>query len=212
MLRHRFSAKPNFFPPQYLGRKEGGPGLLVSSIPLPSVARLGIANSLRFQLLVILLLGVVLPALFLVGVHLPAVLSSGPVLTSLVTAVAAAVIQVFTLRRMEMYPGVNISSLILPALAIIYGSALVISAIAQTDHSNSVLLVSFFATLAACYFLAALNGRAGQRQFLVVPGGRAWRVRELPELRSRFLSFPDLPEQRDVAVIADLHYDHRPEW
>ncbi|HEX7711150.1 MAG TPA: sugar transferase [Sphingomonadaceae bacterium] len=185
--------------------------MLEARIPAPGV-RQGIFHSFRFQLGLVLLCGVVLPALIAANLPHAARFQSGPVRNSLVFVCLAAIGLVYVIRRLGVFPGNGVAKYILPTLSILYLLVFATIAAFRLEYSNRILLLGFFGTLAARYAIATLNMRGPQRIFYIVPGGRVQMLEELPGLVCVRLRAPELPPFPHAVVVGDLHHDHSPEW
>jgi lipopolysaccharide/colanic/teichoic acid biosynthesis glycosyltransferase len=160
----------------------------------------------------VLLCGVVLPGLLAVGLPDVGKLESDPVRNSLIFVAMAAVGLVYVIRRLALFPGNGVAKYILPTLAILYLLVFATIAALRMEYSNTILLLGFFGTLAARYAIATLNHRGPQRIYYIVPGGRVEIIEELTPIVSVRLKGAELPPFAHAVVVADLHYDHAPEW
>ena len=186
--------------------------MLVSQMHLPRV-RQGIFHTVRFHFLFCLVAGVLLPAQLAVSIFSgDSLYRPGPALDSLVVAALASVLSLIILRRLSLYPTTSMVKFILPTTSVLYGLGIVVLFVLRLDHSNVVMLSCYFATLASLYALATLKMRHLDATCYVVPGGRSSLVEELDDLLCIRLASPVLPEAGNPAFIADLHYDHDPQW
>ncbi len=185
--------------------------MLLSKIPQPRV-RNGIFHSFRFQLSFVVLAGAVIPVLIALGLPNAATFASAPARNSAGLAVIAAIALVCVIRRLGLYPGSGAAKFILPTLAMIYAVVLATIAVLRLEYSNTILILGFFSTLAARYAVATLNMRGPQRLYYLVPGGRSSVIEALPDLVTINMVRPELPILPYGVVVADLHYDHAPEW
>lgn len=191
---------------------ETGVLLLISTIPSPRTIRPGLSQSLRCQLVATLGLGVALPAATVLYALNPHGLLSAPTIHSVITAASVAVLLVIFLRKISIYPNEHHSSYILPVATALYGLAIAAILLLRLDYSSKILLATSVATICVQYAISALNGRAATQLFLVVPEGRTSAISRLQDLRTRFLTRPQLPDSEKPALIADLHHNLSPEW
>ena len=178
----------------------------------PLRIRRGIFHSFRFQLLLVIVCGVVLPTLAALAFAPVGILSDALTVNSIYGSAIAATLSVYVLRRLGLYPSTPVVRYILPTIAIMYAAVFTAIAILRLEHSNTILALSFIGTVAARYAIATINIRGPQLTYYLVPGGKSGIVQTLPNLVFVSLAQPDLPAIHNAVFIADLHYDHPPEW
>lgn len=194
--------------------------MLMRSSPPPSVIPHGLVSSLRFQSACLLVGSILIPCALLTvfGQYfvfergLANFFASEAVLHSLAAVGLGSVVLLGFLRQIERYPGVMINRHILPATVCIYAAILAIFLGLRLEYSRIILGGGFLGTVLARYIVAALAGRADSTTYLLIPGGRVNEVSFLPGISTRHLSRPRLIRQPNSALIADLHFDHDPEW
>lgn len=185
--------------------------MLMSKMQIPPV-RQGIFHSLRFHLFFSLAVGVLLPAQLALIYSGDRLFHPGPALNSTIVAALSAVLGLLILRRLSFYPTTSMVKFILPTVSILYGTGILTFLALRLEHSNLVLVLSYFATLASFYALATLKLRGFRTTYYVVPGGRSALVEELEDLVLIRMVEPRLPALQNATFIADLHHDHCPEW
>lgn len=186
----------------------------------PSLVRNGIFNSIRFQGALLLIFGLFAPVAVLVvtadflgfGPDLTRIFASDPIVHSLVAVTCAIIVLIVTLRQMETYPGVMIDRHIVPAMVLIYATILLIFLGLRLEYSRLILGCGFIGTLLARYAIAVLAGRTISQTYFLVPPGRARTLEWMSELPVQALKEPSLPLPKHTALIADLHFDHTPDW
>src|SRR5205085_11923297 len=62
------------------------------------------------------------------------------------------------------------------------------------------------------FYLHHWLSRRGRRRFFLVPFGNTSFVRDLPDVDWLVMDEPVPPASRDIPVVADLRFDHEPEW
>lgn len=171
-------------------------------------------QSCRFQMLVVLLLGVFLPAGVGVGWSASTALESDAVMISIAGATAAALGMIIIVRQIVRFPGAIVFPWILPSLATFYGIFMAGIAFFRLDYSNSILLLCFAGTLLTRFAIASVRNAQPQSPFYLVPGGRIAQMYELQDLNLVPLVEPLVPfdASGEIAFVADLDHQHPPEW
>jgi len=167
--------------------------------------------SLRVQLLIEILLGVLLPLAVRYGIQTnydqhpsaPASL----VLTSL-SVVSAMLMS----RRIGGFPGARTFIYVLPTFSISFGLAILAAVVLRLDYNRTVLIASFTLSVAGAYALAYLSARGAVRRFHVVPGGRTASLYDADGAEWLVLREPVVPTGLGVMIVADLHHDLESEW
>lgn len=168
-------------------------------------------SSLRVQLLVEILLGVVIPLAARYGLHTnydqhPSAPAS--LVLSLVSVVSAMLLS----RRIGGFPGARTFIYVLPTFSISFGLAIVTALVLRLDYNRTVLITSFTLSVAGAYALAYLSARGAVRRFHVVPGGRTSTLYDVDGAEWLPLAEPVVPAGRGVMIVADLHHDLESEW
>jgi lipopolysaccharide/colanic/teichoic acid biosynthesis glycosyltransferase len=183
--------------------------MLLPAIPKPVVKRRFLQQSLRFQALCTLLLAGILPLSVSGFAYSPSAETST---NSLAFSVAASLIALLMFRRVTAYPGVRGFAYILPTYSLTYGLGIAAMLFARTSYSGSMLLVAYTATIAFAFLITYYSERTVIQRFFVVPGGNAAQLAELSNVDWVWLDKPELPEDRDWPIVADLRADHDPAW
>jgi len=168
-------------------------------------------SSLRVQLCIEILLGVLLPLVARYGLHsdydhhpsAPAsfVLSFGSVVSATLLS-----------RRIGGFPGTRTFIYVLPTFSMSFGLAILSAVVLRLDYNRTVLIASFTLSIAAAYALAYLSARRAIRRFHVVPGGRTGFLEDIDGAEWLPLTEPVVPVGRDVMIVADLHHDLDSPW
>jgi exopolysaccharide biosynthesis polyprenyl glycosylphosphotransferase len=157
-------------------------------------------------------IGVLLPTLIYDLVQPTAIFNKEETRLSLVLAVTAAVVSVFTLRRMGRYPGISYSATILPTFASTFGMVLALLLILREPYSNTILLIGFLGATAANFILSALVQRRQRLLHYMVPGGKTSRLKKVRNISAVAWSSPDAPIPANAIIVADLHFDLPDAW
>ena len=169
-------------------------------------------QTLRFQLLFNWFAAVALPAIIAVGLPGQFTLAAETISNSLIAAFVAASAATVAMRRFAAYPGATSASYVLPTCTMVYAVVLAAILITRAEYSNSILLASYVGALVARYAIASLNSRQANLTFFLVPGGRVERVGMAEALTFLRLDSPREVVRGNSALIADLHFQHAPEW
>lgn len=129
-----------------------------------------------------------------------------------VASAIAAVTALLAFRRVTMYPGARAFSYILPAFSTTFGIAAAILLASRAAYSGSMLLVGYLASVGAMFLLAYFGRRASPMRMYIVPGGQTRIVAETPEVDWVSLAEPVVPADPDASIVADLRWQHAPEW
>nr|WP_232843020.1 sugar transferase [Allopontixanthobacter confluentis] len=193
----------------------------MASVPHVTIGR-SVFHTLRFELVFVMLCGVILPASLAVGVGPVRLIpllgldqnatESVTTYNSFICAALSALGTAVVLRRFRLYPGTAVAGSIFPVLASFYGAALAIILFLRAEYSNQILLFCFFATLAARYAIETLHIRVSGLFYWIVPGGKVDVIRQLERTPTATLSSTSVEDIPAGAIIADLHADLAPEW
>ena len=168
-------------------------------------------SSLRVQLLVEILLGVMVPLALRYGVHTsydqhP----SAP--ATLILTISSVVSAMLLSRRIGGFPGARTFIYVMPTFSIAFGLAILTALVLRLDYNRTVLIGSFTMSVAGAYALAYLSARGAVRRFYVVPGGRTSTLYDVDGAEWLPLAEPIVPSGRNVMIVADLHHDLESEW
>lgn len=168
--------------------------------------------SLRVQILIGILLGVVLPFIgydFVIGPEFKMIETA---LGKFWLSAGATVTGILFARRLSPLPGMSAISAVLPSFAFAYGLVVIGVLATRSDYSTVLLAITFIASVAAQSILVTIAGRRNRMVYFVVPGGHISRLVNQPEFPASILRSPVLPKGRNIVIVADLHYDHSDEW
>ncbi|MDB5706275.1 MAG: sugar transferase [Sphingomonas bacterium] len=168
-------------------------------------------SSLRVQLAVEILLGILLPFAARYGVHTnydhhP----SAP--ASFVLSFTSVVSAMLLSRRIGGFPGTRTFIYVLPTFSMSFGLAMMTALVLRLDYNRTVLIASFTLSVAAAYALAYLSARGAVRRFHVVPGGRTRFLEDIDGAEWLPMAQPTVPTGADVMIVADLHHDLESPW
>jgi lipopolysaccharide/colanic/teichoic acid biosynthesis glycosyltransferase len=168
-------------------------------------------SSLRVQLLVEILLGVLVPLALRYGVHTNYDLHPSAPATFVLT-MSSVVSAMLLSRRIGGFPGARTFIYVLPTFSIAFGLAILTALVLRLDYNRTVLIGSFTLSVTAAYALAYLSARGAVRRFFVVPGGRTSSLYDVDGAEWLPLTEPVVPPGRGVMIVADLHHDLESEW
>ena len=168
-------------------------------------------SSLRVQLLVEILLGVLAPLALRYGIHTSYVQHPSAPATFVLT-ISSVVSAMLLSRRIGGFPGARTFIYVLPTFSIAFGLAILTALILRLDYNRSVLIGSFTLSVTAAYALAYLSARGAVRRFYVVPGGRTSSLYDVDGAEWLPLVEPVVPSGRGVMIVADLHHDLESDW
>ncbi|MEO8374338.1 MAG: sugar transferase [Sphingomonas bacterium] len=168
-------------------------------------------SSLRVQLLVEILLGVLAPLALRYGIQTSYVQHpSAP--ATLILTFSSVVSAMLLSRRIGGFPGARTFIYVLPTFSIAFGLAILTALVLRLDYNRSVLIGSFTLSVTAAYALAYLSARGAVRRFYVVPGGRTSSLYDVDGAEWLPLVEPVVPSGRGVMIVADLHHDLESDW
>ncbi|TDR57265.1 exopolysaccharide biosynthesis polyprenyl glycosylphosphotransferase [Halomonas ventosae] len=167
---------------------------------------------LPFQLIAGALVVVGLPSLERWGWefwhYLPAVR-----LNTIVACGLAFMSVLFTLRRLNRFPGAQVSGYIVPAVSVAYLVVVAILFFTREDYTRQVLGGSYLMSLVWFYLAFFLGRRYRRMKLAVVPVGRIDNLLTEKGVDLRCLKKPDLDGVRYDGIVADLRAeDLSPEW
>ncbi|MEO9130527.1 MAG: sugar transferase [Sphingomonas sp.] len=168
-------------------------------------------SSLRVQLLVEILLGVLLPFALRFGIQTNYDMhpSAPPTFVLTMCSVVSAML---LSRRIGGFPGARTFIYVLPTFSIAFGLAILTALVLRLEYNRSVLIGSFTLSVTGAYALAYLGARGAVRRFHVVPGGRTNSLYDVDGAEWLPLTEPVVPSGRGVMIIADLHHDLESPW
>jgi lipopolysaccharide/colanic/teichoic acid biosynthesis glycosyltransferase len=179
----------------------------------PAARRLGtIVDTLRVQLTLGLLGGVMLPALLLIPYWGEESRAGRGVTHSLIGSAFAIVAATLIVRRVSAFPGTRAFTYILPSYASCFGLILAALFLARAEYNRLFLSVSFVASLLNAMGIGLQIARKKRRRFWLVPFGRTERLLEAAEIEWVVMREAVVPSHPDAVIVADLQYDHDDAW
>ncbi|MEM6857050.1 MAG: sugar transferase [Pseudomonadota bacterium] len=132
---------------------------------------------------------------------------------SILVALVANLLGLFSYSRLRLYPGTRRLAFILPSFAIAWSLAFAVIVAARIPYSSAQLAVGSASALGLALLLNAWNRRPDMAPFLVVPSKRVKSIlSELPDLKvTTCHSVKDIDAAK-TAIVADLHADLPAEW
>ena len=166
-------------------------------------------QSLRFQGFGILVLAGLFP---FVSSNFNLLLTVDTSQNSAIASVLAGLVALLAFRRVTAFPGTFSFSYIMPAFATTYGLAIATLFFLRLNYSGSMLLVGFVASVAFTFLIALIIERRGVARFYLVPGGSDELIRDAPRFEWVMLRKPELPQEHNATIVADLRWDHDYSW
>lgn len=167
-------------------------------------------NRLRVQLGGGVLFAVIVPVVGL-GLVYPDFMGSTSGRFTLAGTAIAAMLSVFTLRTISLYPGIRSSYSVLPVLLAVYGLTFSIFFLFRLDYSRATILTSAGAMLVWLYFVQLKIERGPALRIGVVPIGDMTGLSGLRWLELEYLKRPELTVGCDL-LVADFRADLSDEW
>lgn len=187
----------------------------------PAIVRRGVFHSLRFEIFVILTVGVILPVVAMAAFegYLPAGaagawfwVGQAAVINSIIGITICACVSLTILRRLRFFPGVAVARSILPVTAIIFGIYIACIAFFRAEYSSKLILSAFISVLVARFAITAIRSKAKGLIYYLVPGGHVELIKQLRSAPVLPLQSPSLIDLPDCAIVADLYAEMEPEW
>jgi lipopolysaccharide/colanic/teichoic acid biosynthesis glycosyltransferase len=187
-------------------------GVLVPSGFIRPAAGQRLTTRLRFQFATVGLTAMLLPLVMplMLSGHFDTSLA-GTRISQLASLIAAEV-ALLAFRRVTAYPGTSGFAYIIPAFSITFGIATAILLGLRLSYSGSMLLTGYLACIAVMFVLWYIGNRSAPLQMYIVPSGNTSIMADTPQVEWVPLTEPRLPEGWDGAIVADLRWDHHPEW
>ncbi|WP_447759759.1 exopolysaccharide biosynthesis polyprenyl glycosylphosphotransferase [Sphingopyxis panaciterrae] len=169
-------------------------------------------ETLRVQLVLSLLAGLILPVMVLAIVEPSILPGNDSASTSALAAALAIIAAIVAIRKFGEFPSTIGAQYIFPAFATSFGVAIAVILLVRAPYSGRLLISAFLCSLAARFMIDAFTRRGGRSMHYIVPGGKVDRI--LPDLEGAaiVLDQPFIPGEAHAIVVADLHHDHTPEW
>ena len=132
---------------------------------------------------------------------------------TLLAIAGAFVLILFTLRRMNRFPGVQLGAYTLPTVTVVFLLVVAVLFFLRESYTRQVLFTGYLSCL-AWFIVGNFLGRRYRRlKLAVVPVGQARSLKGTQQIELRQLEAPNLKHVRYDGVVADLHSDElTPEW
>lgn len=167
-------------------------------------------NRLRVQLGGGLLFAVIVPVAVL-ALFYPDFTTSTNGRFTVAGAAIAAVLSIYTLRTISLYPGIRSSYSVFPVVLAVYGITFSIFFLFRLDYSRATILTSAGAMLVWLYFVQLMIERGPALRIGVVPVGEVTSLSGLLWLDFEYLKEPRLTAECDL-LVADFRADLSDEW
>jgi lipopolysaccharide/colanic/teichoic acid biosynthesis glycosyltransferase len=168
-------------------------------------------NRLRVQLGGALIFAVGVPALLL-ATFSPDSFVSGAHAQNIVVTAGSAMLSVYLLRNITLFPGIRTGYFVLPAVLIGYGIFFSMLLFLRLEYSRAMLLVSLVSIIGWLHLANFLGARARSTRIAIVPLGDVTGLREIDAIEWVILPGPVHHEGAYDALVADFRHDMPPEW
>lgn len=169
-----------------------------------------ILSSFRVQLALGLVIAVLLPALIrYLTLNFTAIHGLD---NSLIAAGCAYLGGLLLMRRVMVFPGAGSFGLIVPSFCTSYGLALAVIFALRLDYQRIHFASSFLTAIVLAFAVSFYIDRRTVRRFYTVPNTDLGGLEAHPGVEWRVMTEPSLPADREAQLVADLHFDHPPEW
>lgn len=169
-------------------------------------------ETLRVQLLLCLLVGVLLPLLAFAIIDRKILTGDEAAGVSMIAAALAIGTALVAIRKCGEFPSTIGARYILPAFGASFGIAIAIILLVRAPYSGRLLIAAFLCSLATRFIIDTFARRDGRGVHYIVPGGKVDRL--LPDLDGAtvVLDQPIIPDDASAIIVADLHHNHTREW
>ena len=171
----------------------------------------GVFSRRRWQVLIGLLVAVGIPGFILwwdSSFRVPTSSLSNAVLGTTFAVLAGY----FLVRRLAIFPGLQVFSFILPSFAISYGIMAAVLLLSRADYSRFQVFTSFAFAVGFYHYAFLVERRLRRPRFAVLAGGHIAETMLWDKVDWLVWQSPDqLPHEYDGLVV-DLRNDMPPEW
>lgn len=176
-----------------------------------AVAHPPLVARMRFQILGALLVCVVVPVTLRGPMNSAIVEQEALNITGMGSAVAIT-FGYYLKRRIGFFPGVQLSVQIPFAISAAFALVVTVFFVLHLPYSRVVFATSYVSALLWFFLVHLAAYRLIRPQLMLVPGGNAETVAQLPGARWHMLSAPPASFDNISAVVADLRGDLSEEW
>lgn len=165
-----------------------------------------------FQLVCLIVLGTLLPAIAMALILRWRVVTEPQFHVSAIGSLIAVLIGFFLIRKVTAYAGTGAFGMIIPSFGTGYGITIAILLGLRLNYSGIYLLISAFSILVGAFTLFLIRERSTRAHFYVVPYGMTDILYNIRDVDWITLENAEIPNQRKIAIVADLRYDHDNAW
>lgn len=177
----------------------------------PAIHNKHIRGSFGFQVLVILGTSVAAPLIFFGRFLTQSGIATQGIYNSIIASTCACILGTTLLRKVTVFPGTRGFSYVLPSYLSSYALALAAIFALRWNYNRPFLALSLGLAILTAFILSTYVRRHRQRRFYVVPFGRIDLV-DSRETEWVVLDRPEPPTDINAIIVADLKFDHAPEW
>ncbi|MCP3732896.1 sugar transferase [Sphingomonas sp. MG17] len=168
---------------------------------------------MRVQIIFGIVFGVLVPLLLIApGRYGVDRVATRGIENSVVAAVLAVMLAVTLHRRVTSFPGIRAFRFVLPTYAGAFSIVLSAILILRLDYNRPMLLLSLILSLSVALSLDFYVLRRAVRRFYLVPFGRYEVAYRSPNTEWIVIESPQIPDDPDAVIVADLRYDHEQAW
>lgn len=167
---------------------------------------------MRVQLSLGLLIGAVLPVLAVAARYHGDPIAMAGIRNSAGAGVLGIMMAVVMFRRVTSFPGIRAFRFVLPTYSGTFALVLAVILALRIDYNRPLLAMSFALSLAVAIGSAFIVLRHGLRRFYLVPFGRYEVAFRSPNTEWIVMDKPQIPEDREAIIVADLRFDHEQAW
>lgn len=135
-----------------------------------------------------------------------------PFANSIAGAAIAFASGLAVLRRVTAFPGIRDFGYILPSYLASFGGIVATMFIFRLDYSRGYILSSLTLSIIFSYVLGFIIERLERLKFWVVPFGKISELLKIDGVDWCMMDAPKVPTTSPAAIVADLRFDHEPEW
>jgi lipopolysaccharide/colanic/teichoic acid biosynthesis glycosyltransferase len=189
-----------------------GDYMILTRIASTPATRILLLERMRYQLVLGLIIGVLLPLLIVIPTRRLDAITIAGIQSSAIAAVVAVVLAIVMYRRVTSFPGIRAFRYVLPTYSGAFAFVLAAIVAMRIDYNRPLLALSFALTLMVAIVSAFLVLRRGVRRFYLVPFGRYQVAFRAPSTEWIVMDEPRIPDDPSAIIVADLRFDHEQAW
>jgi lipopolysaccharide/colanic/teichoic acid biosynthesis glycosyltransferase len=179
---------------------------------LGSMGRGRLVGQWPVQALACVVLVALMPLLIYFGGDLDAALEPVQSINTTAGTLGALAIALYLFRRFSAFPGIGVASHVLPAVCAGFGLVLAIFFGLRLDYSRVLFGMSFASAALLFFVFSAYARHRAAHRFYIVPSESTARLPHYGHAEWITLRSPELPDDPDAVLIADLRADLSHDW